>query len=121
MMLCLFIIPPWLGAGASMAITTIIFTLFMVRAKLGKLPAKLYVQGDNGSENKNRAVLFFLCWMIDLHIFQTIEFYMLIPGHTHEDIDAWFSVISRWLIKVYIFTMSELMNRWSEPCESTHR
>ena len=67
-----------------MAVTTLIFTIFLARAKLGKLPSKLFLQADNGSENKNRAMLFFLCWMVHLHIFLSIEFYMLIPGHTHE-------------------------------------
>jgi hypothetical protein len=71
-----------------MAVTTLLHAIYMARAKLGKLPSKLYLQGDNGSENKNRAMLFFLCWMVWLHIFMQIEFYMLIPGHTHEVCDT---------------------------------
>ena len=109
--LLLFLIPPWLGSGAAMAVTTLVCALWMARAKLGKLPDKLYLQGDNGSENKNRAMLFFLCWLVWLHVFSCIEFHMLIPGHTHEDTDAWFSVMSRWLVKQHIFTLSELLSR----------
>ena len=111
MMLCLFIMPPWLGSGASMAVTVLIYALWMAQAKLGRLPSRLYIQSDNGSENKNRAFLYFLCLLVWFHVFKIIEWHLLIPGHTHEDIDAWFSVISRWLVRTWIMTLSDLLKR----------
>ena len=94
-----------------MCICTLLHALSLAKAKLGKLPAKLYIQSDNGSENKNRALLFMCCILVHLGAFKSVEWHMLIPGHTHEDTDAWFSVVSRWLMHVYIFTLSELCTR----------
>ena len=86
--LLLFLIPPWLGSGAGMVITTLLHSLWIAKSKLGKLPHKLHLQSDNGSENKNKALLHMLCWLVHLRVFKEIHWNLLIPGHTHEDIDA---------------------------------
>ena len=111
--LCLlfYMIPPWLGSGAGMAITTLLHALYVAKLSLGQLPSRLYLQSDNGSENKNKAMLYMLHLLIHLSIFKVVEWHLLIPGHTHEDIDAWFSIVSRWLVKVYIMCLSELCDR----------
>ena len=109
--LLLYMIPPWLGSGAGMAITCLIHALWVAKQHLGRLPSRLYIQSDNGSENKNKAMLYFLLLLCYLQVFIVIEWHLLIPGHTHEDIDAWFSIISRWLSKVHITSLSELCNR----------
>ena len=109
--LLLYMIPPWLGSGAGMAITCLLHALWLAKQHLPKLPSRLYIQSDNGSENKNKAMLYMLLLLCHLHVFQVIEWHLLIPGHTHEDIDAWFSIVSRWLVKVYITSLSELCNR----------
>jgi hypothetical protein len=42
-----------------------------------------------------QAFLHTLCCLVHFLCFQHVEWHLLIPGHTHEDIDAWFSIISR--------------------------
>ena len=109
--LLLFLIPPWLGSGGGMAITCLLYSMWMAKNILGRLPSKLYLQSDNGSENKNKAMLYVLHLLVYFHVFQEVHWNLLIPGHTHEDIDGWFSVISRWLVKVFIISLSELCKR----------
>ena len=54
----------------------------------GPLPKKLYLQLDNCvRENKNRAVMAYLCWLVQRRIFKEIHVSFLPVGHTHEDID----------------------------------
>ena len=54
----------------------------------GRLPGKLYLQLDNCvRENKNKAVLAYLCWLVQRRVFQEIHVSFLPVGHTHEDID----------------------------------
>jgi hypothetical protein len=54
LILLLYLIPPWLGSGAAMACTVLLHTLWVCKLRLGNLPRKLYIQSDNGSENKNK-------------------------------------------------------------------
>jgi hypothetical protein len=54
----------------------------------GPLPKKLYLQLDNcGRENKNKAVMAYVSWLINRKIFISVEVSFLPVGHTHEDID----------------------------------
>jgi hypothetical protein len=62
----------------------------------GSLPPTLYLQLDNASDNKSRHFLAFLAYLIEQKIFHKIKVSYLIVGHTHEDIDAFFSVLSRY-------------------------
>jgi hypothetical protein len=39
----------------------------------------------------------FLEWLVNVDVFESIEVGFLIVGHTHEDIDQRFSVLSRYL------------------------
>ena len=109
--LLLYMIPPWLGSGGGMAITCLLHSIWMAKNLLGSLPSKLYLQSDNGSENKNKAMLHVLHLLVHFRVFQEVHWNLLIPGHTDEDIDGWFSVISRWLVKVFIISLSELCKR----------
>ncbi|XP_052218113.1 uncharacterized protein LOC127835717 [Dreissena polymorpha] len=62
------------------------------------LPPILYIQADNcWRENKNRYVFSFLQLLVSERIFNEVHMSFLIVGHTHEDIDARFSMISRTL------------------------
>ena len=63
----------------------------------GKLPRTnptLFLQCDNCSENKNRCFFAFLAHLVERGTFDKIVVGFLIPGHSHEDIDQMFSVIS---------------------------
>ena len=120
LVLLLYIIPPWLGSGASMACTVLLHAIWMAKDYLGKLPSRLYVQSDNGSENKNRCFLYLLCCLVWFRVFTRVEWHLLPPGHTHEDIDAWFSVISRWLVRVWLMTLSEMLKKLPQAFTEKH-
>lgn len=70
---------------------------------LGKLPTNnpvLYLQMDNCSENKNSTVFSFLSHLVEQNVFTEVYVGFLMVGHTHEDIDQFFSTISSWLKKL---------------------
>jgi hypothetical protein len=50
-------------------------------------------------------MLYVLCLLVHYHVFLSVEWNLLPPGHTHEDIDGWFGVVSRWLAKVFLSTL----------------
>lgn len=60
-------------------------------------PAILFIQMDNGSENKNRWMFGFILMLIYWKWFLEVNIYFLQPGHTHEDVDQMFSTLSLWL------------------------
>ena len=59
------------------------------------MPRTLMVQADNASDNKNWTVLLFLAMLVYHNYTAECFLSFLLVGHTHEDIDALFSVISR--------------------------
>ena len=59
------------------------------------LPRTLYIQADNASDNKCWTVLLFLAMLVQHNYTADIYLSFLLVGHTHEDIDALFAVISR--------------------------
>lgn len=61
------------------------------------MPRRFDVQADNASDNKNWAVFLFLAMLVYYGYTDEVYFSFLIVGHTHEDIDQLFSVISRFL------------------------
>ncbi|WAR04394.1 hypothetical protein MAR_019763 [Mya arenaria] len=75
-----------------------------------KLPEVLYIQADNcARENKNRFMLGFCELLIRLEVFREVHLSFLMVGHTHEDIDAQFSVISKTLRKLDVETLPKLL------------
>ncbi|XP_030848478.1 uncharacterized protein LOC115927151 [Strongylocentrotus purpuratus] len=74
------------------------------------LPPTLYLQLDNTArENKNRHVFAFLSLLVELNIFKKIKVGFLMVGHTHEDVDQFFSRISTHLKKHSITTFPKLL------------
>ena len=67
--------------------------------KLRTVNPILYLQLDNCSENKNKVMFGFLSDLMSRHVFEEVHVGFLMVGHTHEDIDQFFSVISSWLKK----------------------
>jgi hypothetical protein len=59
------------------------------------MPRIVAVQGDNASDNKCWAVLLFLGMLVYHKYTNIVYFSFLLVGHTHEDIDQLFSIISR--------------------------
>ena len=54
----------------------------------------LYLQVDNCGENKNKIMIAFLVDLVRQGIFSKIKVGFLMTGHTHKDIDAFFSIIA---------------------------
>ena len=57
-------------------------------------PTHLNVQLDNASDNKSKAHLAFFAHLVEAGLFESVSLNYLLTGHTHEDIDQMFSVIS---------------------------
>ena len=64
----------------------------------GFLPRKLYFQGDNASINKCKPLFAFCHRLVELGIFDEIYLGYLLVGHTHEDIDQHFSLLSKYML-----------------------
>jgi hypothetical protein len=60
------------------------------------MPRCLYVQADSAGDNRNWAVFLFLAMLVYHNYTVEVYFSFLLVGHTHEDIDQLFSVISRY-------------------------
>ena len=68
------------------------------KARIGAipLPKKLYLQLDNSTkDNKNKYLMAFLSFLTARGVFKEIQVGFLLVGHTHEDIDAYFSHLSK--------------------------
>jgi hypothetical protein len=64
-------------------------------AKPRDLPTKFLLQLDNCSgQNKNRWMFSFLSYLTAVGIFERVNLGFLMPGHTHEDVDALFGKYS---------------------------
>jgi hypothetical protein len=62
------------------------------------LPKRLYLQLDNSAkDNKNRVVMAFCSLLTARGIFKEVTVGFLVVGHIHEDIDAYFSYLSKLL------------------------
>ena len=84
------------GSGANFNIEALSRTIEQVAAARGnRLPPIFYLQLDNASDNKSKAVLAFCDALVQMGVFKKIKIGFLMVGHTHEDIDQYFSVIAR--------------------------
>ncbi|KAL3675182.1 hypothetical protein R1sor_025130 [Riccia sorocarpa] len=76
-----------------------------------KLPSTFYIQLDNsGKDNKNWAVMSFLSELVMRGVFKTVVMSFLIVGHTHEDVDAYFSKINMSLSHRQITSLPEILS-----------
>jgi hypothetical protein len=55
------------------------------------LPTVAYIQLDNVSSNKCSLVMAYGCWLVQQGIFDKVRFCYCLVGHTHENIDQFFS------------------------------
>jgi hypothetical protein len=66
-----------------------------VRARQGKLPPVLQIQANNyGWENKNIYMFGLYAALVVEGYFKEVQLSFLIVGHTYEDIEQRFSIIS---------------------------
>ena len=75
-----------------------------VKRHKGMFPEEFHIQFDGGSENANKYVLAFLEHLVTKRLVRRVFFTRLPVGHTHEDIDQTFSVISRHLVDKVIIS-----------------
>lgn len=71
-------------------------------------PSILFLQMDNGPDNKNSAVFGLGELLVRLGIFKVVRFSFLPVGHTHEDIDAFFGALSHLLSAYCAYTVEEI-------------
>ena len=103
-----FMFPPWVGHGGSNMVCEVICSMADVLGD--QRPGHLFLQVDNCSENKSKTVLALADKLVKDHIFQTVQINYLVVGHTHEDIDQWFSVFSKAIRKDDIWTAAQLFD-----------
>jgi hypothetical protein len=97
----LFVVDQNLPGGANLMVEVLRKVLLDLEQK-GELPCAkpvLYVQVDNCGENKNKYFFGFLTHLVKIKSFSKIKVGFLMVGHTHEDIDQMFSIISSYLKK----------------------
>jgi hypothetical protein len=89
----LYVMSGQVGFGGANCTTEIMHRFLLAQVDAGnKLPPVLYVQLDNcGGDNKNYAFLMYLQNLVRLDVFKKIKVSFLPVGHTHEDVDQWFS------------------------------
>ena len=79
------------------------------------LPRKLYLELDNSAkDNKNKYIMAFLSLLTARGVFKEIQVGFLLVGHTHEDIDAYFSHLSKALKSKNTFVLADLMKAFMQ-------
>ena len=79
------------------------------------LPRKLYLQLDNSAKNnKNKYLMAFFSLLIVRDVFKEIQAGFLLVGHTHEDIDAYFSHLLKALKRKNTFVLVNLMKAFMQ-------
>jgi len=56
-----------------------------------KLPEVLYLQLDNCRANKSKIMFAYASWLVMTEIFVRVRLCFCLVGHTHENIDQFFS------------------------------
>lgn len=91
-----FTINSTIGGGANLNMEGIRRVLVDLYADT-PLPRTIYIQADNASDNKCWTMLLFLAMLVFHNYTNDIYLSFLLVGHTHEDIDQLFSILSRFL------------------------
>ena len=84
------------------------------------LPKKLFLQLDNSAkDNKNRYVMAFCSLLTARRVFKEVTIGFLIVGHTHENIDAHFSYLSKLLKMKNTYVLVDLMKAFMDSQKTT--
>ena len=118
---------PFLPKGSSFCADLVLHCLHrLARHGLDLRGVALHLQSDNTSkETKNNTLLRLSALLIALHRLKNIVLCQLESGHSHEDIDQWFSVITSVLQTHHeIHTPAqfvEVLNKWlRDPSTRVH-
>jgi len=90
--------------GSNLAIHTWLLNLEAVYEGLGKLPDTVFAQIDGGSENANTTMKGICELLVARGLTKQVVLTRLPPGHTHEDIDAVFGKIWKYVAGRTIYT-----------------
>jgi hypothetical protein len=83
------------------------------------LPKRLYLQLNNSTkDNKNRFVMIFCSLLTARDIFKEVTVEFLVVGHTHEDIDAYFSYLSKLLKQKNTYVLADFMKAFMDSQKS---
>jgi hypothetical protein len=85
----------------------------------GYFPEVIYVQCDGGPENANKFFLSYLELLVTKRLAKHIYFTRLPTGHSHEDIDACFGVLSQQFRAVPALTLVDYKNRVVEALSTS--
>ena len=85
------------------------------------MPRILYVQADNASDNKNFAMIAFLALLVFHGYVEEVQLSFLIVGHTHEDIDQFFSVLTKHLMNLKVVKTPQAFQTEIEKASSGKR
>ena len=86
-----------IGGGANLNVEALRRTMVHKYGGSTPLPRRICVNADNASDNKCWTVLLFLGMLVYHRYTNECFLSFLLVGHTHEDIDQLFSVLSRYL------------------------
>ena len=102
-----YVIPPWVQGGSANAVCEVVMRLI---EEMGELrPAHFFLQVDNCSENKCKVLLALASKLVKDNVFESFQINTLMVGHTHEDIDQWFSTFSKALDTKDIWTVQDML------------
>lgn len=82
-------------------------------------PEEIYIQVDGGSENANQYLLAMLELLVVKRMVRKIVYSRLPTGHTHEDIDATFAHLWRWMRQRTVETVDQFKEGVEEMFKST--
>ena len=103
-----FMFPPWVGHGGSNSVCEVICRIVDLMGE--NRPPHFFIQVDNCSENKSKTFLGLADKLVEDGMFESVQINYLMVGHTHEDIDQWFSVFSKAIHREDIWTVSQMFN-----------
>ena len=90
--------PPHIAQGHNITIQVLYSVLLALLAQFGFLAPVLFLQLDNTTkQNKGRYLMAFLAYLVRMGVLKRVYINFLPVGHTHEDIDQYFSRLSVYL------------------------
>ena len=104
----------WIDAhhkhDSNQVITTVMHVIADVKKRKGKLAPTLRIQADNTTRENKNIYMFAMCAsLVGLGFFKEVQLCFLVVGHTHEDIDQRFSIISNTLKRTNIDSLKQLL------------
>ena len=105
--------------NSNLTITSVFLHIVQSFTQHGTHPPVLWLQADNASkENKNRWMIAFIVWLVEIGWFVEVMLSMLPVGHTHIDVDQMFSTFSKYLDKHSVEWLYDLPSKIGDAYKS---